>query len=137
MASWVAQGIPWGDEKLHKPVAVKVSPKDTVLPKGESQQLLARAVYADGSERNVTRLASFARSDPTVTTVDPSGRIKAEGFGEAVVRATFMRRSDTVRVAHAAAAARLSPRSRRTTRSTSWCSPSSRSWAFRRRSLFG
>ena len=98
LASWVAQGIPWGDDKLHKPVAVKVSPKEKVLPKGEGQQLLARAVYADGSERDVTRTASFASSDPAVTSADPSGRVKAEGFGEAVVSVTFMRRSDTVRV---------------------------------------
>ena len=98
LAAWVAQGLPWGDDKLHKPVAVKVSPKDKLLPKGEGQQLLVRAVYADGSERDVTRLASFASSDPALATVDPSGKIKAEGFGEAVVSATFMRRSDTVRV---------------------------------------
>jgi hypothetical protein len=98
LASWVAQGAPWGDDKLHKPVSVKVLPKDKVLPKGEGQQVLARAVYADGSERDVTRLASFASSDPTVTSADPSGKVKAEGFGEAVVSVTFMRRSDTVRV---------------------------------------
>ena|GEM_PF-36405 len=98
LASWVAQGLPWGNDKLHKPVSVKVSPKDKVLPKGEGQQLLARAFYADGSERDVTRLASFASSDPTVTSADPSGKVKAEGFGEGVVSVTFMRRSDTMRV---------------------------------------
>jgi len=98
LAAWVAQGLPWGDDKLHQPVAVRVSPKDKVLPKGDGQQLLVRAVYADGSQRDVTRLASFASSDPTLAAVDPSGKIKAEGFGEAVLSVTFMRRSDTVRV---------------------------------------
>lgn len=98
LASWVAQGLPWGDDKLHKPVAVKVAPKDKTMPKGDGQQLLVRAVYADGSERDVTALASFASSDPAVTSVDPNGKLKAEGFGEAVVSATFMRRSDTSRI---------------------------------------
>jgi hypothetical protein len=98
LATWIAQGAPRGDDKLHRPVAVRVVPKDKVLSKGEGQQVLARAVYADGSERDVTRLAAFASSEPTLAAVDPAGRIKAEGFGEAVVWATFMRRSDTVRV---------------------------------------
>ncbi len=98
LASWVAQGIRWGDDQRDKPVSVKVWPNDKVLPKGEGQQLLVRAVYADGSERDVTRLASFASSDPAVAAVDPSGKIKAENFGEAVVSVTFMRRWDTVRV---------------------------------------
>jgi hypothetical protein len=94
----VSQGLPWGDEKLHKPVSVRVSPKDKVLLKGESRQVLARAVYADGSERDVTRAASYVSSDPAVAAVDPGGKVKAEGFGEAVLSVTFMRRSDTVRV---------------------------------------
>jgi hypothetical protein len=98
LAAWIAWGVPWGDDKLDKPVSVKVSPKDKVLAKGETQQALARAVYADGSERDVTRLASFASSDPTVAAVDASGKITAQGFGEAVVSVTFMRRWDTVRV---------------------------------------
>ncbi len=98
LASWVAQGVPWGDDKLHKPVSVKLFPKDRILPKGEGQQLLARAVYADGSERDVTRMASFATSDPTVAAIDPTGKTKAEGFGESVVSVTFLRRSDTARI---------------------------------------
>ncbi len=98
LAAWIVQGLPWGDDKLHKPVAVKVSPKDKLLPKGESQQLLVRAVYPDGSERDVTRLASFASSTPALAAVDSSGRITAGGFGESVVSVTFMRRSDTLRV---------------------------------------
>ncbi len=98
LASWVAQGVSWGDDKLSKPVSVRVAPKDKVLPKGEGQQLLVRAVHADGSERDVTRLASFHTSDAKVAAVDPSGKIKAEGFGEAVVSVSFMRKSDVVRV---------------------------------------
>jgi hypothetical protein len=98
LASWIAQGLPWGDDKLHRPVSVKVWPKDRILTKGSGQQLLARAVYADGSERDVTRLASFASTDPALTAVDATGKVKAEGFGEAIVSATFMRRWDTVRV---------------------------------------
>ena len=97
LAGWVAQDLPWGDDKLHRPVSVKIWPKDKALAKGEVQQVLARAVYADGSERDVTRLASFASSSPPVATIDPNGKVKAEGFGEAVLSATFMRRSDTAR----------------------------------------
>ena len=98
LAAWVAQGCTWGDDKLHALISVRVWPKDKVLRKGEGQQLLVRAVFADGSEHDVTHLASFASSDPTVAVVEPSGKIRAEGFGEAVVRVMFMRQLDTVRV---------------------------------------
>jgi hypothetical protein len=98
LAAWIAQGLASGDDKLHKPVAVKVSPKEKLLAKGESEQLQVVAVYADGSERNVTHLASFASSAPALAAVDPNGKITAGGFGESVVSATFMRRSDIVRV---------------------------------------
>ena len=98
LASWIAQGAPRGDEKLHRPVSVMVSPKERVLSKGDTQQVSVRAVYADGSERDVTRVSAFATSDPTVAAVEPSGRIRSLGFGEAAVSVTFMRQSDVVRV---------------------------------------
>ncbi len=98
LAAWIAQGLPMGDDQRDKPVAVTLSPKDKVLRKGEGQRLLVRAVYADGSQRDVTCLASFTSSQPELAAVDPNGLVKAESFGEAVISATFMRRSDIVRV---------------------------------------
>lgn len=98
LASWVAQGAPWGDAKRDLPVAVKVAPQEVVLSRGAGQQLAVRALYADGSERDVTQLAAFASSNPALVAVDSSGKFVGQGFGEAVVSATFLRRSDVVRV---------------------------------------
>lgn len=98
LAAWMSQGAAWGDDKLHRVAAVKIVPQDRRLPKGDIQQMSVRAVYADGSERDVTRSASLASSDPAVASVDPGGKVKAEGCGEVVVTATFMRQSDAVRI---------------------------------------
>src|SRR5574340_549272 len=35
LVAWVAQGVPYGDDKLHRPVALKVSPKDKAMAKAE------------------------------------------------------------------------------------------------------
>jgi hypothetical protein len=98
LAAWIAQDVPWGDDKLHKPTGIAIFPSEATLAKGDSRQLLVRAVHADGSERDVTRWAAFASSDPAVVTVDAGGRIKVEGFGEATVSAVFMRQSAVIRV---------------------------------------
>jgi len=83
LASWIAQGVPWGDEQLPKLVSLKVIPGEQVLQKGQTQRLLATAVYADGSEQDVTRLAAFTPPDAKVAVVEGDGRVKAENYGEA------------------------------------------------------
>ena len=98
LSAWIAQGAPRGSDELHRPISVRVWPKDRILTKGDRQPLLVTASYGDGSERDVTPLASFISADPAVAIVDPQGAVKAEGFGESVLSVTFMRRSDTLRV---------------------------------------
>ena len=98
LSAWIAQGVPRGSDELHRPISVRVWPKDRILTKGDRQPLLVTASYGDGSERDVTPLASFISADPAVAVVDPQGAVKAEGFGESVLSVTFMRRSDTLRV---------------------------------------
>ena len=50
LVSWVAQGAPWANEQQPKLVPVKLVPEEQVLQKGESQQLLLKAVFSDGAE---------------------------------------------------------------------------------------
>ncbi|MGQ9574593.1 MAG: DUF1553 domain-containing protein [Thermoguttaceae bacterium] len=97
LVSWAAQGALWGDQQPPL-VSVKLVPEHRVLPKGETQQLLATAVFSDGTQRDVTRLACWRSLDAKVASVDPAGRLKADGFGESVVIATYLRHSGIGRV---------------------------------------
>ena len=57
--AWIEQGSPYGDEGLPGPVAVKVVPQQQVLAKGRTQQVSVTAVFADGTQQEVTRSCAF------------------------------------------------------------------------------
>ena len=97
LLSWIEQGAPYSDEKLPKLVSVKAAPAEQVLQKGQSQQLAVAAVFSDGTQTDVTRLASFQSTDGKVAAVDAEGKIKAEDFGQCAILATYLRRSAVVR----------------------------------------
>jgi len=98
LISWIAQGAAWGTEPQPKLVTVKLVPEEQVLPKGEPQQLLAKAIFSDGSEKDVTRCALYKTSEGKVAAMEGSGKVKAEGYGESIIVATYLRQSATARV---------------------------------------
>jgi hypothetical protein len=55
----------------------------------EVQRLTVRAVYADGSDRDVTSLAYFLTSNDNSASVDQTGLVTAKNRGEAFVMARF------------------------------------------------
>ena len=71
-------------------MGLEVYPPQAVLNGAdEKQQLTVRAVYADGSDRDVTSLAVFLTSNDNSAGVDPQGVITAKNRGEAFVMARF------------------------------------------------
>lgn len=56
---------------------------------GEIQRLSVRAIYADGTDRDVTQLAFFLTSNDNSATVDQAGLVTAKNRGEAFVMARF------------------------------------------------
>ncbi len=54
LVAWIANGARWANEKAPRLVAVKVSPEKQTLKKGQTAALVVKAVYADGSEKDVT-----------------------------------------------------------------------------------
>ena len=98
LASWVAQGAPWGDQKQPELLSIAVVPREQALQKGETRQLSVTAVFADGAKRDVTRYAVYAPADKTVATVDGGGKVQANNYGEVPIVVSFMRRFDTVRI---------------------------------------
>src|SRR5262245_5744647 len=57
LAQWVDQGMPVGDEKAARLVGLRVSPRERELAAGAEQQILATAIYSDGTLRDVTSAA--------------------------------------------------------------------------------
>ncbi|MCA9323455.1 MAG: DUF1549 domain-containing protein, partial [Planctomycetes bacterium] len=56
---------------------------------GARQRLVARAIYDDGSDDEVTALCLLSSSDSAVVTVDGEGLLQSVGVGEARVMARF------------------------------------------------
>jgi hypothetical protein len=56
---------------------------------GESQQLIVRAFYSDGTDRDVTPLAYFMSSNDNSATVDQPGLVTGKNRGESYVMARF------------------------------------------------
>jgi Protein of unknown function (DUF1549)/Protein of unknown function (DUF1553) len=87
---WLEAGAPLDPPTVATPVSIDLYPKGAVLDgKGESQRLVVRAKYSDGSERDVTSQALFLSSNDTSAKVSPDGIVTAGERGEAFVMARF------------------------------------------------
>lgn len=75
------------------PIQIDVTPKFPSLAVGTIGQLVATALFSDGSTRNVTNLATWVSGSPGVVGVDNGrnrGRITALSQGKAEVAATYL-----------------------------------------------
>jgi len=83
---WIEQGTPFGDPVAATVSRLEVTPPEFFAPKpGLTQQLKVVAHYADGSSRDVTRLAGYTSNTPTVTEITDDGLIKTIRRGEAAM----------------------------------------------------
>ena len=90
LSSRVDAGGPQDPAGIATPVSVDLFPKTALLDgKGSTQQLIVRAKYSDGSERDVTSLALFLSSNDSSGKVSPNGLVTAGDRGEAFVMARF------------------------------------------------
>jgi hypothetical protein len=90
LVRWLDAGAPSDPPTVALPVAVDLYPKNAVLDgKGATQQMVVRAKYSDGTERDVTRLAVFLSNNDTSASISPEGVVKAGERGEAFVMARF------------------------------------------------
>lgn len=94
LLSWIAQGAPWRDENAPRLVSVKVLGKEHILKKDETAALQVSAVFSDGTEKDVARLAWYKSLDETVAVVDQDGKVRTNDYGESPVVVTYMRQSD-------------------------------------------
>lgn len=90
-SQWIKQGFPIGSDQAPQLVGLEVFPRERVLSPSSNQQILATAIYSDGSQRDVSRAAQFASNAMEVAEVSPSGLIRCGSIpGEAAVTINYM-----------------------------------------------
>jgi hypothetical protein len=90
LVRWLDANAPLDPPTVPTPVSVELHPKNGVLDgKGATQQMVVRARYSDGSERDVTSLALFLSNNDTSAKISPDGLVTAGDRGEAFVMARF------------------------------------------------
>lgn len=97
---WITNGAPFSTPGETELISVSVSPNTLFLKPNEQRQLAVTASYADGSQRDVTALASFSSSEDAVVSIDPLGTLTAGILpGEATMMTRFLGQIATCHVA--------------------------------------
>ncbi len=90
LLQWLEAGAVADPQEPPKCVQVEVFPPNAVLEGANvTQQFIARAKYADGSDRDITSLAVFMSNNDNSAPVNESGLVTAANRGEAFVMARF------------------------------------------------
>jgi hypothetical protein len=87
---WLEAGAPRDPAGTPKVVDLEIHPKQSVLEgDGTQQQIIVRAVYSDGTTRDVTHETTFLTNNDVTTTVDGKGMMTAGTRGEAFIMARY------------------------------------------------
>lgn len=90
LVRWMEAKTPTDPATIPTPVSLDIFPKTAVLDgKGEAQQMVVRAKYSDGTDRDVTSLALFLSSNDNSAKISDNGLVTANERGEAFVMARF------------------------------------------------
>lgn len=90
MLRWLKAGAPKDKGAVPAVESVEIYPKGAVLDgKGATQRLTVRANYADGTSRDVTKLAKFSSNNDNSATVASDGTVTAQKRGESFLMARF------------------------------------------------
>lgn len=90
--AWIAAGAPADPADLPALEGLELLPAQTVLleGRGQTQRVFVRARYAGGEDRDVTALAAFGSSDPSVASLSTAAPVIVTGRrGEAWITARF------------------------------------------------
>ncbi len=90
MVRWIEAGVPKDSTNIPKVVRVELTPRQAVLEgSNATQRINVRAIYSDGTDRDVTTLAAFFSNNDPVAKISDDGIVKAGQRGEAFVTARF------------------------------------------------
>src|SRR5262249_14704817 len=85
LADWIASGAPAPREEDPRIQRLEVFPPAAVLKPNDTLQISVRAWYSDGHAADVTRWVKFNSTEDLVATVDPEGKVRVAGYGEAAI----------------------------------------------------
>ncbi len=87
---WISAGAPSDAADLGHVTGIELMPAEGVLAGADqSLQLVVRATYSDGTDRDVTSLAVFRTSNDTSAKVAPGGTLTTGAPGEAFITASY------------------------------------------------
>ncbi|HZN33892.1 MAG TPA: DUF1549 domain-containing protein [Pirellulaceae bacterium] len=87
---WLSEGAANDPKPTPAVIGVDLFPPSAVLEgEGATQQFIARARYADGTDRDVTSLATFLTNNDNSAPISVDGLLTAGARGEAFVMARF------------------------------------------------
>ncbi len=91
LANWIGGGMTYINANEPALTGVELFPKERRYRKGAKQRLIVRALYSDGSARDVTALAAFDVNDKQIANVSENGVITVDQVsGQAMVVGRFM-----------------------------------------------
>ncbi len=87
---WLTSGAPNDNGPVPTVTSVELYPKGGLLNgPDQTQQMTVRALYSDGTDRDVTSLAYFSTNNDNALSIDQSGQVTSKNRGEAFVMARF------------------------------------------------
>jgi len=90
LTEWIANGAAGDPEDIARVTSIEIYPTRVVLEgEGSTQQLGVRALYSDGTDRDVTHLAAFVTNNEGSGAVDKDGLVTAGERGESFVMARY------------------------------------------------
>lgn len=90
LIKWLEAGAPADSAAPPKVIGLDVYPPQVVIEgEGVTQQFVARARYEDGTDRDVTNLASFMSNNESAASIDADGLLTSKSRGEAFVLARY------------------------------------------------
>lgn len=90
LTAWLRAGAPADPPDAPVVTGLELFPPELVLEgEGARHRLVARATWSDGSDADVTRLATFISGNDTAATVDAAGVVTSGRPGESLVLARF------------------------------------------------
>jgi hypothetical protein len=90
IVKWLEAGAPADPKDTAYVTGVEIYPVQAVLEgTGATQQFTVRAKYSDGTDRDVTKIASYASNNDVSAKITKTGLVTADKRGEAFVMARF------------------------------------------------
>lgn len=99
LLQWISQGLPNDSSDLPPVTSLKVTPESQLLfSPAKGFPINVTATFADGTTRDVSRLAVYEPSMPIVT-VTPGGLPEFQDHGETTILVRYLNQQQAVRVA--------------------------------------